>query len=59
MFFFYKYLEAAIKTMNNNKTPGEDGIPVDFYKVFWTTIRQVFYEMTIYAYEQKTLHPFS
>ena len=27
----YNDLTAAIKNMNNNKTPGEDGIPIDFF----------------------------
>ena len=51
-----KELEVAIRTMNRNKTPGEDGIPVDFYKVFWIQIKEVFYEMMISSYEEKYLH---
>ena len=27
-------LQEAIMGMNNDKTPGKDGIPIDFYKVF-------------------------
>ena len=50
-------LEEAIKTMKNNKTPGEDGIPVDFYKVFWPKMKQVFYDMVLEVYEEKSLHP--
>ena len=49
-------LQEAIKGMNNDKTPGSDGIPVDFYKVFWTDIKDVFYEMTLAVFEQKVLH---
>ena len=49
-------LEKAIKTMKNGKTPGEDGIPVDFYKVFWTRIRIAFYDMVIQCYEYTKLH---
>ena len=30
---------AAIKSMKNNKSPGIDGIPFEFYKVFWNTIK--------------------
>ena len=51
-----KDFEEAIKTMNNNKTPGQDGIPVDFYKVFWPKIKDIFYEMVLAVYEQKLLH---
>ena len=50
-------LEKAIKGMNNNKTPGQDGIPVDFYKVFWDKLKDPFYKMVTYCYEQEELHP--
>ncbi len=30
---------VALKTMSNNKTPGCDGIPVEFYKLFWNDIK--------------------
>ena len=49
-------LQSAIKTMNNNKTPGEDGLPVDFYKVFWSYIKEPFYEMMISSYSEERLH---
>ena len=49
-------LEQAIKTMKNNKTPGEDGIPVDFYKVFWTELKDVFYQMLLECFSQQELH---
>ena len=29
----------ALKVMKNNKTPGIDGISVDFLKVFWTQLK--------------------
>ena len=31
-------ISKAIKKMTNNKSPGEDGIPVEFYKVYWNVI---------------------
>ena len=49
-------LECAIKQMKNNKTPGQDGLPIDFYKVFWTKIKQCFYEMMLYNYKLGKLH---
>ena len=49
-------LEKAIKQMSNNKTPGEDGIPIDFYKVFWTKLKDIFYSMVMQCFEQKRLH---
>ena len=43
--------------MKNNKIPGEDGIPVDFYKVFWKELKEVFYDMVIESFESNQLHP--
>ena len=51
-----KELEEAVKTMNNNKSPGNDGIPVDFYKVFWNKLKNPFYEMVLECYKQNELH---
>ena len=51
-----KDLEQAIKTMNNNKTPGPDGIPIDFYKVFWAKIKHIFMQMMEHVYNIKQLH---
>jgi len=31
-------VKFIIKNMKNNKTPGNDGIPVEFYKIFWKKI---------------------
>ena len=50
-------LQQAIKSMAKEKTPGEDGIPVDFYKVFWINIKEVFMEMVLHVYQQDKLHP--
>ena len=49
-------LELAIKGMNNNKTPGSDGIPVDFYKVFWVKLKDAYYDMVKESYENLSLH---
>ena len=49
-------LEEAIKGMSNNKTPGQDGIPVDFYKVFWSILKQPFYDMLLQVYQDQMLH---
>ena len=50
-------LETSIKGMNNNKTPGYDGLPVEFYKMFWQRIKQVFFDMVLEVYETGFLHP--
>ena len=49
-------IQKAIKGMSNNKTPGNDGIPIDFYKVFWTKLKEPFLNMVHEAYQVKTLH---
>ena len=28
----------ALKKQKNNKSPGPDGIPIEFYKLYWPTI---------------------
>lgn len=33
-------LETALKKMENNKSPGTDGLTSNFYKHFWTTLGQ-------------------
>ena len=43
--------EQVIKTMNNNKSPGIDGLPCEFYKVFWKEIKFVFVKSLNYNYE--------
>ena len=45
-------ISLAVKQMQN----GEDGIPVDFYKVFWSKLATPFMEMLEEVHEQKKLH---
>ena len=49
-------LHTALKGMKNDKTPGEDGITADFYKVFWSRLKQPFYDMVLEVFQQKMLH---
>ena len=49
-------IHSAIMGMKNNKTPGKDGIPIDFYKVFWRQLKEAFTNMVNKAYEEKNLH---
>ena len=32
-------LSSIVKNMKNNKTPGIDGFPADFLKVFWKDLK--------------------
>ena len=36
--------------MKTNKSPGSDGIPTEFYKVFWEEIRDIFLQSINEAY---------
>ena len=44
-------LLKVLKTTDNNKSPGDDGYPVEFYKVFWTDIKKELLNSYKYAYE--------
>ena len=35
-------LLVALKSMPNNKTPGNNGLPKEFYETFWEDIKNVF-----------------
>ena len=42
-----------IKTFANDKIPGLDGIPIEFYKVLWNDIKIYFINVVNYWYELK------
>ena len=41
----------ALKDMGTEKTPGTDGLPAEFYKVFWNDISAILIRALNYAYE--------
>ena len=43
--------------MPNNKAPGPDGYPVEFYKEFWTTLAPTFYKMLLEIKENQKIPP--
>ena len=45
----------ALKGMQNNKSPGSDGITVEFYKIFWNTIKQHYIRSINYSFEEGSL----
>jgi hypothetical protein len=40
---------AALKQLDNGKSPGSDGFTTDFYKFFWPQIKNVVFENFNYA----------
>ena len=38
-------LSEALKSMKNNVSPGIDGLPADFYKVFWGKLKFLIYDV--------------
>ena len=47
----------VLKKMENNKTPGSDGLTVEFYRYFWNVIAKYMVESFNYAFESKHLFP--
>ena len=43
----------AIKSMQNGKSPGTDGLPVEFYKIFWKNINKLVMDSFSYSYENE------
>ena len=50
-------LSIAVKSMKNGKTPGEDGLQIEFYKMFWTEIGCIFHDFVSKSYEESYLPP--
>ncbi len=48
-------LVSSLKKMKNNKSPGPDGIIVEFYKLFWENIGDDIYEIIIDSYLNEQL----
>ena len=46
-------LGDALKNMNNNKSPGSDGFPADFYKVFWSKLKYFIFRAINESYEKQ------
>jgi hypothetical protein len=48
-------LSTAVSKSNNNKSPGIDGLPNEFYKTFWTLIGKDLHEVFLSAIEHNNL----
>lgn len=49
-------LSRAISDMENGKTPGCDGIPAEFYKMFWSRLKHILFQALSFALKTGTLH---
>ena len=49
-------IALAIKQLNNNKTPGKDGLPVEFYKLFYKKIGRLLKDVYECCAEEGKLH---
>ena len=47
--------ELILETFQNNKAPGNDGIPVEFYETFWPLIGEPFIKCVNACFETKEL----
>ena len=45
----------ALSNLKNNKAPGCDGFPVEFYKFFWNKIKNFVYNSYLFAFKKKEL----
>ena len=43
---------AILKSFQENKSPGNDGIPIEFYKKCWTLISEPFLECANESFEK-------
>jgi exonuclease III len=45
----------SIKKLSNCKTPGSDGLPAEWYKLFWSDIKDILTESIQYSFEKGEL----
>ena len=54
-FLFEKECAEAVKSMDSDKMPGTDGLPAEFYKIFWNDISTLLVSALNYAFESGCL----
>ena len=54
--FSEQEITDAIKQISRGKSPGCDGIPIEFYAMFWPKLKNIFCTALSYAYEINDLH---
>ena len=54
--FSIEEVQRAIKGLPNGKTCGNDGLPIEFFKLFWNKISEIYMGMLEEVYCDKLLH---
>ena len=54
--FTVEELQDAVKGMKNNSCPGSDGLPIEFYKMFWNSIKDIYYSALCAIFEDCVFH---
>ena len=54
-FMSEKECAEAVKEMKNGKTPGTDGLTVEFYKIFWFDIKELMLKSFNYSFQTNSL----
>ena len=54
--FSIEEVKKVTKDLKNGSCPGSDGLPVEFYKMFWPYIEKPLYEMILEVYERGSFH---
>ena len=47
--------EEALKTIKSNKSPGDDGLPIEFYRTFWSDIGSLLVDVYNETFESEIL----
>ena len=55
--FSLSEMASAIKSMKNGSCPGPDGLPAEYYKMFWKQLQQPLRSAMLDAYDKEILHP--
>ena len=45
-----------MRSLKNNKTPGNDGLPAEFYKMFWSKLGNTVFQTILQAVKNNQLH---
>ena len=51
----WKYLYISLKSMQSEKSPGNDGLTREFYETFWTELKDIFVYSVSEAKEKEIL----